>query len=128
MPNKKCPACKVETHVRTSTCVCGYVFYVPKKKAIEVPTEVVEEVKKEVEVVKEEPTVVISTVKKVVKDPEAFMKEQAETFGYSVKEIDKKAETLSKKFKLTKMIGTQKYYGVLHDATGKITGVSAFDI
>lgn len=35
MPNKACPTCKKESHVRTAKCVCGHVFYTPSKKAKE---------------------------------------------------------------------------------------------
>jgi len=106
MPNKNCPKCKKESHVRTAKCKCGFVFYTPERKTKE-------ELKKEV--VKEE-----KEEKKdwSVKDlsEEAWVQAH-KVMGYTVKLIAPNESSLNKKYEIIKLVGNRKANCVV-DAKG----------
>ena len=105
-------------HVRVSTCTCGNVFYEKKQKSQE------EELPKQEEVTKvvEEKEVQPKVISKLVKDPVLVLKEEADAFGYTLKEVDPTAKELRNRFRIFKILGYNKYEGIF-SAFGKITGV-----
>ena len=115
MPNKTCPSCKVETHVRTSNCKCGYSFYIPVRKTKE---ELVVKSAPKIEVKK---VITVPIIAKPVKDPAQVLIHEAEALGYTLKDAGLKVKELNKRFSIYKMIGYQKYEACFNKL-GHITG------
>lgn len=117
MPNKVCPSCKAETHVRTSNCKCGYSFYIPVRKTKE------ESVSKPIDLPKIETKKVVTPPVsfKHVKDPVQVLIHEAEALGYTLKDSNPKSKELNKRFLIYKIIGHQKYQACFNKL-GHITG------
>lgn len=118
MPNKTCPSCKVETHVRTSNCKCGYSFYIPVRKTKE---ELVVKPAPKIEVKKVVTKTTPPVTFKPFKDPVQVLINEAEALGYTLKDTSPKAKELNKRFSIYKMIGYQKYEACFNKL-GHITG------
>lgn len=116
MPNKSCPECKEEVHVRTSKCECGHLFYTPTRKT----KEEMEPKEEEIKEVKKVPSPPI--VKKIVKDPADTLKEEAEDLKYILKTCKTKSKDIHQRFTIHKTINNIKYNGNFNEH-GKIIGV-----
>ncbi len=116
MPNKTCPECSKEMHVRTSKCECGFLFYIPTRKTKE---EMESEEEEEIKEVKKVPSPPI--VKKTVKDPADTLKEEAEDLKYILKTCKTKSKDIHQRFTIHKTINNIKYNGIFNDH-GKIIG------
>jgi len=116
MPNKTCPECKKEVHVRTSKCECGNIFYTPTRKT----REEMEPKEEEIKEVKKVPSPPI--VKKVIKDPADILQEEAEDLKYVLKTHKTKSKDIHQRFTIHKTINNIKYNGIFNES-GKIIGI-----
>lgn len=112
MPKKICKVCNASVGVRTLVCSCGNAFKPSKVTEVSPPAlaKATEKISKPA-----------PTQQKIVKDPEAELRKEADDLAFSIKQINSTG-LLRNRFFVRKTVNNIKYAAIFTEA-GKITGM-----